>query len=425
MLNLSGNSIKLLYSLFTVVLFCQNSMAQSSKIKAISSINSENQKDSVKLNKEITSFSHHLALEYRPAWVIPSSMYNNELYINPFNKFEQSGHLKYAFSLPKASLGNLVFPNTQQGIGFSIYDFGNAQEIGTPIVAYLFQRSQITIVSPRFSLDYEWNFGISTGWKPYDLDNNPNNVTVGSKVNAFISLGTSLNWKLANRISLFGGVDFTHFSNGNTKYPNAGVNLLGGKIGVVYDVSKTEIQSQDDAVLQRPKFTRHVSYDLVAFGSWRRKGVDFLDQHVASPHQYPVVGAYFAPMFNWSYRLRTGFSVDAIYDGSANVYTEDYIVGTEQQFFKPEWDQQVALGVSARVDYVMPLFTINLGIGTQAFHKGKDLKGTYQALSLKIRATKNSFFNIGYSVKDFHEPNYLMFGIGYLFNNKTPQLLLN
>src|SRR5690606_348298 len=121
----------------------------------------------------------------------------------------------------------------------------------------------------------------------------------------------------------------------------------------------------------------------------------------------------------------TGFSVDAIYDGSANVYTEDYIVGTEQQFFKPEWDQQVALGLSARVDYVMPLFTINLGIGTQAFHKGKDLKGTYQALSLKIRATKNSFFNIGYSVKDFHEPNYLMFGIGYRFNNKTPQLLLN
>lgn len=412
--------IKSLCLTLITVLSYQNVSAQLSRTMEINNINLENQKDSVQSKRASTSFSHHLAMEYRPAWVIPSGIYKNEPYSSPFNEFGQSAHLKYAFSLPNESLGHQVFPNTQQGIGLAVYGFGNVKEIGTPIVAYLFQRSKITNISPRISLDYEWNFGISTGWKPFNLDNNPTNIIVGSKVNAFISLGTSLSWKVANRISLFGGIAFTHFSNGNTKYPNAGVNLLGGKIGVVYDVSKTDMVPEENAPLQRPKYTRHISYDLVTFGSWRRKGVDFFGNQVASPHQYPVVGAYFAPMFNWGYRLRTGFSVDAIYDGSANVYTEDYIVGTEQQFFKPGLNKQVALGISARVDYVMPLFAINLGVGAQVLHNGRDLRGTYQALSLKIRATKNSFFNIGYNVKDFNEPNYLMFGIGYRFNNKTP-----
>lgn len=420
---LSKNPIISFCLAIVAVLFHQNASAQFSGNKELSSIQITNQKDTVQSKREATSFSHYLSLEYRPAWVIPSRIYKTDLFTNPFDEFEQSGHFKYAFSLPEDSLGNQVFPNTQQGIGLAVYGFGNLKEIGRPIVAYFFQRSEITKISPHFSLNYEWNFGISTGWKPYDPNNNPNNIIVGSKVNAFISLGTSISWKLANNILLFGGVDFTHFSNGNTKYPNAGVNLLGSKIGVVYDVSKTEIVPQEKDVRQSPKFTRHISYDWVIFGSWRRKGVDFFGKQVASPHEYPVAGTYFAPMLNWGHRLRTGFSVDAIYDGSANIYTEDYIVGTEQQFFKPELNQQIALGISVRVDYVMPLFTINLGIGTHVLHKGEDFKGTYQALGLKIRATKNSFFNIGYNVKNFHNPNYLMFGIGYRFNNKTPLLM--
>lgn len=382
-----------------------------------------NQGDSIQAIGALSSFSHFIALEYRPAWVIPSPAYTNQQDTYPFGRFEQSAHLKYGFALPKTSLGHQVFPNTQQGAGLAVYDFGNTAEIGTPIVAYLFQKSEIAKIARRLSLDYEWNFGLSTGWEAYDPDTNPNNLIVGSRVNAFISLGTSLSWKLTKNLALFSGFNFSHFSNGNTKYPNAGVNLLSGKLGVIYEVSDPDASPLATQTLQKPVFTRHISYDFVAYGSWRRKAVQFLEKEVHSPHQYTVVGAYFAPMFNWSYRWRTGLSIDALYDGSANVYIEDYIVGTEQQFFDPKLNQQIAFGLSARIDYVMPLFTINLGIGKHMLHKGDDMNGSYQALALKIKATKNVFLNIGYSVKDFQEPNYLMFGLGYRFNNKTPPLI--
>ncbi len=371
-----------------------------------------------------TSFTHHIGIAYRPAWVIPSPpFYNVDFTPDLSFGFAQSGHLTYGFALPEGSLGSQAFPSTQQGIGIAAYGFGDRRQLGSPIAAYLFQTSRIARISARVSLDYEWNFGLSTRWNPYHPEHNPNNIIVGSTTNAYISLGASLRWRVAKRIAMSGGVDFTHFSNGNTEYPNAGINMPGIKIGLTYDVSKNAAEPSEAGEVLAPVFPRHFSYDLVVFGSWRRKGVDFFGLQVASPFKYPVVGAYFAPMYNWGHRFRTGISLDAIYDGSANVYTADYIIGTEQVFFKPDWQRQAALGLSARADYVMPIFTIGIGIGTHVLHQGGDLSGTYQAFALKVSATKNTFIHIGYNLKDFQDPNYLMLGVGYRFNNRTPSLL--
>src|SRR5699024_10942891 len=145
-------------------------------------------------------------------------------------------------------------------------------------------------------------------------------------VNAYINLGLYLNWEVDPRFSLTGGADFTHFSNGNTDYPNAGLNAAGYKIGAIYNLSEVASDSYEkSAKTEIIEFPRHLSYDVVLFGSWRRKGVDFSGEQVASPHKYAVIGGYFAPMYNFGYRLRAGFSLDMTYDGSANVYTEDYI----------------------------------------------------------------------------------------------------
>lgn len=156
------------------------------------------------------------------------------------------------------------------------------------------------------------------------------------------------------------------------------------------------------------------------FGSWRRTGVDFMDMQVASPEAYPVLGFSFAPMYNYGYKLRLGAALDGVYDGSANVYTKDYIAGTEQQFFKPTVNKQLALGLSARVEYVMPYFTVGLGMGKNVLYSKGDLRYFYQILALKVEVTRSSFVHIGYSLKDFHEPNFLLLGVGFRINNKYP-----
>ncbi|MFT3902209.1 MAG: acyloxyacyl hydrolase [Niabella sp.] len=373
---------------------------------------------------DIKRFSHNLGIEFRPAYVIPST-----LFLKGLNNKEKpiraslSGHLKYSFGFPADTIAHQVYSNTYQGVGVSYFDFGNRAELGNPVAVYLFQRSRIAKLGRRASLNYEWNFGLSGGWKPYDYERNPYNVVIGSKLNAYINVGMFVNWDITDKIGLATGVDLSHFSNGNTDFPNAGLNTAGLKVGLLYDFRKqktTTTSPKRDTVI--PRFQRHISYDFVAFGSWRRKGVEFSGQQYASPYEYPVIGAYFAPMYNFGYRFRAGLSLDAVYDGSANVYTKDFISGTDQDFFKPGIDHQMALGISGRAEYIMPIFTISMGGGVNFLHKGGDLRGTYQTLALKVRTTRNSFIHIGYNLKDFHEPNYLMLGLGYRFNNRTRAL---
>ncbi|WP_106830107.1 acyloxyacyl hydrolase [Parabacteroides pacaensis] len=375
-----------------------------------------------------SSFSQHyihtFGIEIRPGYIIPTNIFirgDNEMK-KPIRS-ALSAHLKYSFHYLPNSYTDRIYGKAYQGIGLAYYTFGDRREIGDPIAFYLFQGARIAQFAPRLSLNYEWNFGASFGWKPYNEQDNPYNRAIGSKTNAYINVNFYLKWALSPLFDLTTGLTLTHFSNGNTKFPNAGLNTAGAKIGIIYNFnSNAHSLSRPSYQPFIPEFPRHISYDLVFFGSWRRKGVIFGEKEVPSPDSYPVCGFNFAPMYNIGYKLRAGISLDGVYDGSANVYTEDYIVGTPQPFFKPPINKQLALGLSGRAEYVMPYFTVGVGIGANVLHKGGDLKGLYQVLALKIEVTRNSFIHIGYNLQNFHTPNYLMLGFGFRFNNKYPKI---
>lgn len=145
------------------------------------------------------------------------------------------------------------------GIGVSYHTFFSPAELGNPVSVYAFQGSRIAQLSPRLSLDYEWNFGASFGWKKYDELSNPQNVLIGSKINAYINLGFLLNWQVHRYWKLTAGVDLTHFSNGNTHYPNGGLNVIGGRIGIVRTLGVDELPG---GVTPGRLFIKpHVSYD--------------------------------------------------------------------------------------------------------------------------------------------------------------------
>lgn len=369
-------------------------------------------------------FIHQLGIEARPQYVFPT---------NPFLRGENerwkpiqtssAAHLKYSFKFCPNTCADRVYGGVYQGIGLAFTTFGDKKQLGDPFTFYVFQGARIARFNPRLSLNYEWNFGISTGWQPYDNNYNSYNGAVGSRMNAYLNAGIYLNWAFSRYFDLIIGGDFTHFSNGNTKFPNAGVNTTGAKIGLVYNINR-EKEDLTKSLFQPvvPRFPKHVSYDLVLFGSWRRKGVWVGEKQVASPGSYPVAGFNFAPMYNFGYKFRAGLSLDGVYDGSANVYISDYYSGSSSRVFvRPGIQHQLGLGVSGRAEYVMPYFTINVGLGTNILGRG-DLRGLYQVFALKINVTRSSFLHIGYNLQNFQTPNYLMLGLGFRFHNKYPRV---
>lgn len=193
--------------------------------------------DSISIgNGEVTKkrgAKHMIGLDFRPSYVFPT----HEFFKGTNNTGKRinssfAGHLKYGFKFsPDSELGRL-YPYAIQGIGIGYNTFFNSKEVGNPLAVYVFQTSRIATISPRLSFDYEWNFGASFGWKKFDEENNPNNTVVGSKINAYINLGFLLNWQIAANTNLKAGIGITHYSNGNTNYPNSGVNTLGASIGI-------------------------------------------------------------------------------------------------------------------------------------------------------------------------------------------------
>ncbi|MDY9920154.1 MAG: acyloxyacyl hydrolase [Proteiniphilum sp.] len=373
---------------------------------------------------------HRLEIGGRPGYIIPTNKFlrgENEQ-SRPI-RYAFSSHLKYAFQFHPDSRTGQIYRGAYQGIGFAYYNFENSREIGNPKAAYLFQGATLAEITPRLSFDYEWNFGLSTGWNPYDYDKNPYNGMVGSKVNAYMNVNFYFRYLLSRYFDLIYGVTFTHFSNGNTKFPNAGLNATDIKAGITYNINRQVnylSQGLPGYTSLIRDFPRHISYDVVLFGSWRRKGVVFDGEPMASPDKYTVLGFNINPMYNLGYKLRVGASLDGVYDSSANIYTENYIISYGDPnpgytFYKPAANKQLALGLSARAEYVMPYFDVGVGIGANLLHGGGDLKGFYQILALKIKVTRHSFIHIGYNLQNFDTPNYLMLGLGLRLNNQHPR----
>ena len=124
----------------------------------------------VKAQDDNKSLIHKIGFDVRPSYVAPTSKflkddgYGNGLTLRKAASF----HLKYGFQQNPNSKEGQLYPHTYQGIGISYNTFGNRQEVGNPWAAYVFQSSRIAKISSRLSFDYEWNFGASFGWHPYD-----------------------------------------------------------------------------------------------------------------------------------------------------------------------------------------------------------------------------------------------------------------
>lgn len=364
---------------------------------------------------------HRVGADVRGAYVAGAREAVKNIYAGaPDRNFGASAHLKYSFSYSGATRQGRLYPGAYQGIGVAATSFFDPKSIGTPVVAYLFQGAPIFRVARNLTFDYEWNFGASFGWKKYDEAPNgtPLNLIVGSPVNAYINVGFMLNYKLSPRWSVAAGVDMTHYSNGNTSWPNPGVNSIGGRVGVAYTFdSDTRVRTLADNADIEP-IKPHISYDVVLYGAVRKKMLDLNGREVL-PGRFGIAGLNFAPMWNFNRFLRAGVSADIQYDESSDL-KKHWVEGTygdEVKFYRPSFFKQVSAGLSVRGELVMPIFSINAGMGYNLVGNS-DSKNFYQVLALKVHVARSLFLHIGYQLNSFRNPNNLMIGFGYRFHDR-------
>ena len=325
--------------------------------------------------------------------------------------------VKYAFAPPSGSMEAKLYKGVYQGVGLAYHDLN--PQLGHPVSLFLFQGATIKTLVRRLSLDYEWNFGLAYGWNNYDAFSHPDNRVIGSKMTAHINVDLYLRYRLSNEWDLNLGASISHYSNGNTSFPNAGLNIAGIKASAAYYLNRRQESGTAAEVISfnPPPSTFHdrITWDLTLYGAWKRKGVETETGTYAIPGKYGVAGFNVNPLYRINRWLNVGPSLDGSYDSSANLEVDvhqDHEPVEEDVHMAP-WYRRVGVGLSGRVEFVMPYFTINFGIGHNVVNaQTEDLKGFYEILALKIHFLQKSYIHIGYSLYDFYYPNNLMLGLG-------------
>ena len=362
---------------------------------------------------------HRVTAEVRPVHNMPTHGYYRGY--NDMKKavpYAASAHLKYSFSLSAESKLGLLYPTAYQGIGVAAQTFFNHDLVGTPVMAYIFQGSRLADLGKKVSFDYEWNLGASYGWKVTEV--------VGSRWNIYINVALPFTWHVSPMWDISFGPEYTHFSNGDTTFPNGGANTVGVRLGVTWKTPYRETENekapgrllvQGETELQDRKFSDRISYDLLFYGAWRadRYIHEGKLQIINEPHA--VAGITFNPLYRLNRYFSVGPGVDIMMDRSADLgvlaktLTNTNPTENTQKATLPLTDQ-TACGVSAKAELTMPYFSINLGAGYNILTKANDLKGFYTTYNLKAFLSQKLFLTMGYRLGSVNYAHNLMFGVG-------------
>ena len=342
-----------------------------------------------------------LGANIRPSYVMPTHGF--------YNGFNESGEpvrtgstfdLQYSFAYNDSPV--------LQGIGLGLHTFYAHDIIGTPATLYIFQSVPLIQIGGKMTFGYEWNLGISSGWKI-------NKVTTSSRTNVFVNVAAFFTWRAGRHWDMIFGPEYTHFSNGDTSFPNAGANTINLRVGArrhfssAGNLSHVDIFS-DDYNERNP--SERICYDILIVGGWRAdRDIVGSKLHIIN-ERFLATGLQFNPLYSFNSHLSAGPSLDLLYDRSADLS----ITTDEDQktvYSRPGFMSQTAAGLSLRGEIKMPVFAVNLGIGYNFTYESKDLDGLYYAFALKAFLNDLVFLNITYRLGSVNYAHNLMFGLGF------------
>ena len=361
---------------------------------------------------DTTVAGHRFSVELRPTWNMPSNgFYNGHNSTGKVIDCCSSFHLKYSFIFSPTSKAGRLFPNAYQGVGIGAYTFFSHHETGTPIAVYLFQGSRLFNLSPSISMDYEWNLGLSAGWR--------RNEVVGSSMNILINVGLPFTWHSERDWEIHLTPDYTHFSNGDTTFPNGGANTFGCRIGATRKFGSHKLKAAGRSLiaseeeLKEKSFLERCSYNLTLYGGWRADRIingyslEIIDRHFA------LGGITFNPLYRLNRYFSLGPSIDAMFDRSADIIP---IISEDDRkisgYTLPDAWEQTAMGISARAELTMPVYSVNIGIGYNFAGFSQELRSLYTTYNLKAFITETFFLNIGYRLSSLQYTHNLMLGFG-------------
>lgn len=141
------------------------------------------------------------------------------------------------------------YKNLEFGVALSAAGFGNDSTLGQAFGVTPYMILKVPLGERSF-LAGRMGFGMAAFNRPFDQIENPDNLVIGSTLNATGLFNAFFETQLNDRWSLMAGVNGWHYSNIHIKVPNIGANVLGVNLGLKYHTKgQVEVSAREPVTL--------------------------------------------------------------------------------------------------------------------------------------------------------------------------------
>ena len=124
------------------------------------------------------------------------------------------------------------YKHLRWGTGLTYFNMGN-KELNGHVLAWHIHVEANLKKREKFQAALKFGSGIGYLDRPYNLISNKKNKAIGSKLNGNMQVMYKAYFDLSQKTSLVLGAGVTHYSNGNFKRPNLGVNMMHLDFGLL------------------------------------------------------------------------------------------------------------------------------------------------------------------------------------------------
>jgi len=263
------------------------------------------------------------------------------------------------------------------------------------------------------SLFFAFGFGFSTDWKKFDPEKNPYNNVIGELRAFYIDVELGYLFHISDRFDLIGSVSGTHFSNGGSKQPNSGFNIISPMIKLKYNFNSVKPSITEKTI---PKYNSNHEWLIVLSAGVKNLLYTIPAENVND--RYSSVD-YFSGaisneyLYQYSHMFKVGVGADLSYDGSANNRSDS----AEVRGFEIEADfiDKVSLGGFIKYEQVISKLSVSAALGYYFIRKEfpGEVPDFYQKLGFKYHIWNDIFSGLNIRFYDFSKADYIEWNVGY------------
>lgn len=264
----------------------------------------------------------------------------------------------YELNISKPSLGNKLWQlennKPDMGISLQCLDFKNPSQLGYALTAAPYVEVPLNVKEKMSRMILRLCFGATYITKSFDIHDNHKNIAIGSHVNAYVQFKWFWQIQLSKRLRFEPGFAFTHASNGKTKNPNLGLNVVSLNFGLNYLIpskSKQQITKIDSSTKVKAK------NEILAFAA-----IGFNQRGIGTPELKAIVTSV-----TYQRNVRNTHKFSAGFDF---FYDQNYFVDYENAFSKePQGIDRMRISARLGYSYNVGRISFPIEVGYYVFQK--------------------------------------------------------